>query len=85
MALVAGLTTFWAALGSWVAVFPGTLEKVFGLEYPFLDHWGVTRWRFEIFTLGTLAVLVAIAVAGYLRGRSIRPADASIFVTNQSR
>ncbi|HET7668213.1 MAG TPA: APC family permease [Mycobacterium sp.] len=85
MALVAGLTTFWAALGSWVAVFPGTLEGLFGLDYPFLDHWGVTRWRFEIFTLGTLAVLVAVAVAGYLRGRSVRAADVSIFVTNQSR
>jgi len=75
MAIVAGLTTFWAALGTWVAVFPGTLEGLFGLEYPFEDHWGVSRMRFEVFTLQTLAVLVVIAVAGYLRGRSIRIAN----------
>jgi hypothetical protein len=35
----------------------------------------VSRMRFEVFTLGTLAVLVVIAVAGYLRGRSIRIAN----------
>ena len=75
MAAVAGLTTFWAALGTWVAVFPGTLEPLFGLDYDFLDNWGVTQLRFEVFTLGTLAVLTIIAVAGYLTGRS---ADTSV-------
>lgn len=74
MVLMAGITTFWAALGTWVAVFPGTLEGLFGLDYPFLDHWGVSRLRFEVFTLGTLAVLTAIAVAGYIQGRSLRNA-----------
>ncbi|WP_277242882.1 APC family permease [Mycolicibacterium obuense] len=72
MAVAAGLTTFWALLGTWVAVFPGTLEPLFGLEYDFLDHWGVTHLRFEVFTLGTLAVLSAIAVAGYVAGRAGR-------------
>jgi len=75
MALAAGVTTSWAALGIWVAVFPGTLERVFGLEYLFLDHWGVLRLRFEVFTLGTLAALTIIAVAGYLQGRSVRTAS----------
>ena len=28
-------------LGSWVAVFPDTLEKVFGVDYGFKDTWGV--------------------------------------------
>lgn len=63
------LTTFWAALGVWVAVFPGTLEDLFGVDYKFLDTWGVTRMRFEIFTLGTLGILAVIAILGYLRGR----------------
>ena len=31
MGIASGLATFWAALGVWVAVFPGTLEKLFGL------------------------------------------------------
>jgi amino acid transporter len=74
MALVTGITTFWAALGTWVTIFPGTLEALFGLDYPFLDHWGVSRLRFEVFTLGTLAVLTLIAVAGYIQGHSVRSA-----------
>jgi hypothetical protein len=74
MTIVVGLTTFWAALGTWVAVFPGTLEGVFGIDYAFTDHWGVSRLRFEVFTLGTLAVLAAIAIAGYVQGRGARDA-----------
>ncbi|MGV9711835.1 APC family permease [Gordonia sp. NPDC003424] len=70
MTVAVVLTTFWAALGVWVAVFPGTLESLFGIDYAFADTWGVSRMRFEVFTLGTLAVLGVIAVAGYLRARS---------------
>jgi glutamate:GABA antiporter len=36
------LTTFWVALGSWVAVFPGTLEELFGLGYDFKKSGGLT-------------------------------------------
>ena len=53
-------------------MFPGTLEKLFGLDYDFLDTWNVSRVRFEAFTLGTLAVLTVIAVAGYLAARRSR-------------
>jgi glutamate:GABA antiporter len=72
MWLAAGLTTFWVALGSYVAVFPGTLEKLFGISYNFRDEWGVSRATFEVLTLGTLAVVFAIAVIGYALGRSVR-------------
>ncbi|MGW0453945.1 APC family permease [Gordonia sputi] len=72
MGIAAGLATFWAALGVWVAMFPGTLESLFGLEYAFLDTWKVSRVRFEAFTLGTLAVLTLIATAGYLVARRSR-------------
>ncbi|UEA58215.1 APC family permease [Gordonia otitidis] len=72
MAIASGLATFWAALGVWVAVFPGTLESLFGLDYAFLDTWKVSRIRFEVFTLGTLAVLTVIAVTGYLVARASR-------------
>ncbi|ULP38354.1 APC family permease [Mycolicibacterium rufum] len=75
MAVAAGLTTFWAALGVWVAVFPGTLEPLFGLDYDFVEIWGVSRLKFEFFTLGTLAVLTAIAALGYGRGRALRHAE----------
>ena len=71
--LAAGIiTTFWVALGSWVAVFPGTLEKLFGVDYAFKDEWGVTRGTYEALTLGTLGVVVLIAVVGYALSGSVR-------------
>lgn len=72
MWVVVVLTTFWVALGSWVAVFPGTLEPIFGLEYDFVDVWGVSRGSYEFLTLATLAVVFAVAVIGYLLGGSVR-------------
>ena len=49
-----------------------TLEYMFGADYNFVDSWGVSRLRFEVFTLGTLAVVIAYAVVGYLAGKSVR-------------
>jgi hypothetical protein len=72
MWIVGGLTTFWVALGSFVATFPGVLEKLFGISYDFHDTWGVSRATFEVLTLGTLAVILAIALIGYFFGRSVR-------------
>jgi glutamate:GABA antiporter len=72
MWLVGILTTFWVALGSFVAVFPGVLENLFGLSYDFKDEWGVSRGTYEALTLGTLAVVLAIALVGYALGRSVR-------------
>jgi amino acid transporter len=66
------LITFGVALGSWVAVFPGVLEKLFGLNYDFFGTWGVHRGTFEALTLGTLAVIVLLAVVGYVTGREVR-------------
>ena len=66
------LTTFWIALGSWEAIFPGTLERLFGVPYNFRDNWSVSRGVFELLTLGTLAVMVAFAFIGYWAGRSVR-------------
>jgi hypothetical protein len=68
------LCFFWIALGSWVAVFPGTLEALFGVDYPFYDIWGVHRGTFEVFTIGTLVVLLALGVLGYVRGAKVRAA-----------
>jgi glutamate:GABA antiporter len=72
MWIVGILTTFWVALGSFVAVFPGVLEGLFGVSYDFKDTWGVSRGTYEALTLGTLAVVLAIAVIGYALGRSVR-------------
>jgi amino acid transporter len=72
MWIAGGLTTFWVALGSFVATFPGVLEKLFGISYDFKDEWGVSRTTFEALTLGTLAVVLGIALVGYALGRSVR-------------
>src|SRR5207248_2534382 len=67
------LVTGFILLGSWVAVFPGTIEKVVGVDYgSFKDSWGVSRGRFEAVTLGTLVVIVVFAVVGYVLGKPVR-------------
>ncbi len=72
------LTTGWILLGSWVAVFPDTLERLFNVGYGFKDSWGVTQGEFEALTLGTLAVIVVIGVIGYWFGRDVRSQDATV-------
>jgi glutamate:GABA antiporter len=59
-------------------VFPGVLERLFGIGYDFEDSWGVSRTTFEVFTLGTLAVVVGIAVLGYLWRHLRSDADAGL-------
>ncbi len=75
-----GLVTFWIALGTWAAVFPGTLEALFGVDYDFVEEWGVSQGRFTLLSLGTLAAVVAIALVGYAMGRRVREqsADAAL-------
>ncbi|WP_432510952.1 APC family permease [Kineococcus sp. SYSU DK001] len=51
-------------LASIAAVVPGVLEGLLGLEYDFLEEWGVSRVSFEFFTVGTLVVVIAAALVG---------------------
>jgi amino acid transporter len=69
---------FWTVLGSWVALFPGTLEKLFGVSYGFRDTWGVSRLRFEGLTLGTLAIMFLIAILGYAAGSGVRKREVAV-------
>lgn len=64
--------TAWVALGSFAGIFPGVLEELFGLNYDFLDNWGVTRGRYEVYTFATLAVIVAFGIVGYIAGAGVR-------------
>jgi amino acid transporter len=66
------VTTGWMLLGSWVAIFPGTLEELTGHSYSVMDSYGVTRLRFEVFTLGTLAIVFVVGVIGYLMAADVR-------------
>ncbi|MGJ3402250.1 APC family permease [Glutamicibacter sp. Je.9.36] len=72
--VLGGICFAWILLGSWVALFPGTLEAVFAVEYDFEGIWGVSQLEYELFALGTLAVILALGIAGYLRGGKVRRA-----------
>ena len=72
------LTTGWILLGSWVAVFPDTLERLFHVGYGFKDSWGVGQGQFEALTLGTLGVIVVIGLIGYWLGRDVRAQQATV-------
>lgn len=69
--------TAWIVIGSWVAVFPGVLEGLFGIAYDFGKTWGVSQGTFEAFALGTLGCILALGAIGYLRGRPVREAAVS--------
>ena len=72
------LVTFFILLGSWAAVFPGTLEPLIGVDYgSFTEEWGVSRLKFEAYALGTLGVIALVAVVGYIAGAPTRRAAAT--------
>jgi amino acid transporter len=83
MWIAGGLITFWVALGSWVAVFPGTLERLFGISYDFHGTWSVSRGTFEALTLGTLAVILVLALVGYATGREVRRSAADVAIAEE--
>src|SRR4029077_11660446 len=73
------LVTFWIALGSFQAVFPDVLEKLFGVGYDFKSNWnGVSRLTYEVLTLGTLAVIVVVGIVGFAAGAVVRRQTATI-------
>jgi amino acid transporter len=74
------LVTGWIALGSWEAIFPDTLERLFGVGYGFKGSWGVGQGEFEGLTLGTLAVILVFAVIGYVSGTGTRQQAASVAI-----
>jgi glutamate:GABA antiporter len=70
------LTTFFTLVGSLEAVFPGLLWKLLGQDYgSFFDSWGVSRMKFEVLTLGSLAAVLLLAAAGYAAGKGVREQD----------
>jgi amino acid transporter len=72
------LTTGWIALGSWVAVFPDSLERLFGVGYGFKGSWGVGQGEFELLTLGTLAIIVVVGLIGYWAAARVRGEVATV-------
>jgi amino acid transporter len=71
------ITTALVAFGSWVTVFPGTLEALLGMPHDFSQASGVSYAAFEALTLGTIGFIVALSLIGYLRGARLRRTFAS--------
>jgi glutamate:GABA antiporter len=72
----AALIYAWVLVGSWLTVFPGSLESLFGMKYDFAATWGVSAATFETFTLGTLLVIAVACVLGYWWARRTGDAGA---------
>lgn len=70
--ILGGICFAWIAVGSWVAVFPGTLERVFGLDYDFEGTWGLSQPAFASFALGTLGSILVLGILGYIFGKTVR-------------
>jgi amino acid transporter len=78
MWIAATVITAWVALGTFTGIFPGVLEKIFGVTYDFFDTWGVSRGRYEVYTFATLAIIVAFGIVGYMAGAGVRREVVSI-------
>jgi len=64
--------TGYIILGSLNVLFPSLLPKAFSIPYDFGQTWGLSATRFEGFTLGTCAVVFAIAVLGFIFSAKVR-------------
>jgi amino acid transporter len=72
------IITFWVLLGSWTSVFPGTLDRLFGQSYSFVDEWSVSQGKFELFTLGTLGAITLLWIIGYATGAAVRRTEVTV-------
>jgi amino acid transporter len=76
--IAGGICTAFILLASFVAVFPDVIEQALGAGYNFKETWGISRMRFEVFTFGTLAVIIVFAAIGYWLGRPVREQEADV-------
>ena len=70
--VIGSILFFYICIGSIGVVFPGTLESVFGIEYNFQEIWGMARADVQLFTAGTMLVVILISIAGYVGGKKLR-------------
>ena len=70
--VIGSILFLYICIGSIGVVFPGTLESVFGLEYDFQEIWGMARADVQLFTAGTMLVVILISIAGYMGGKKLR-------------
>jgi amino acid transporter len=70
--VLAGIVLVYIVVGNVAAIFPSALNSALGIGYSFEQTWGVSGGQFELFTLGTLAVVILLGVVGYLAAGPMR-------------
>ena len=70
--VIGSILFLYICIGSIGVVFPGTLESLFGIEYDFQEIWGMARGDVQLFTAGTMLVVILISIAGYAGGKKLR-------------
>ena len=70
--ILGGLVFLYIAIGSFIALAPGVLEGLFGIEYSYDDIWGTSKANVLGYTLGTFAIVILIAVVAYLGAGRVR-------------
>jgi len=61
-----------SARGTCVAIVLGVREKLYNVPYNFPASWWLSRRKFELYTLGALAVIIAFGIVGYITGAGVR-------------
>ena len=70
--LLSSVVLIFLIVGAVSTIAPSVLNGIFGESYSFQDSWGVSGLRFELFTVGTLVVVVIIGLVGYVFAGSVR-------------
>jgi len=62
-------TEIMIALTTVTLLWPGLLDRLMGQQFSIMDYWGTSRVFFEVVTLGSLAVIILMAVIFWAVGR----------------
>jgi amino acid transporter len=64
------LAEFFCILTVVTLLWPGLVNNILGQSYSIVDNWGLSRARFEVYSLGSFVVMLLIGVVFWAIGRS---------------
>ncbi len=79
-AVAGGLVAVFIVLGTLLTLAPSVVARVLGQPYSFTDTWGVSGLRFELFTVGTVAVVVLLGLVGFALAGRVRADEVPVEV-----
>jgi amino acid transporter len=63
------ITTFLSVVTCITLLWPGLINNILGQSYSITANWGMSRVRFEVFTLGSFVILLLLGVVFWAIGR----------------